>query len=185
VTGVLPASCRPEQNWITPARCWQHVYALSAMRRTGVNSVFAGQWLNAENRGGPQSVATGPFTPLKHSCGCRTISVHGRQKFLFIKRTGGSKTVQMILTMTPMRKYWQLYSEPSLWMKKIYGKKSEPSYWGLLVAAIGNTCNRPWGTTSECCNRPLRRRGRRQTLLRPIQTYDQVHQKTVPSAGNR
>jgi hypothetical protein len=96
VDSVLPASCRQNKIGTASKMLAARLPPFRQCARTGVNSVFAGQLLNAENRGGPQSVAPAIHATQAILAGAGTISVHGRQKFLFIKGRGGSKTVTMI-----------------------------------------------------------------------------------------
>jgi len=88
VDSVLPASAGRTKLEL-PARCWQHVYRpFGNALVPGVNSVFAGQLLNAENRGGPQSVATGHSRHSSDSCGCRNNIRPWPAKIFVYKRTG-------------------------------------------------------------------------------------------------
>jgi len=66
------------------------------MHFCGRDGVFAGQLLDAENRGWPQLVTPATNAAQAILAGAGTISVHARQNFLFIKGRGGSKTVTMI-----------------------------------------------------------------------------------------
>jgi len=85
-------------NWNCQQDAGSTFTAFRQCARTGVNSVFCGQLLNAENRGGRNSVASPAFTPLKRFLRVPEQYPSMARKIFVYKRTGRSKTVTMILT---------------------------------------------------------------------------------------